>query len=486
MTFSPARPRPLLLALLLILLLPLAAAGAATDEQRGWRGLPAALRGAMNEAGLPPQSLSLLVMPRQRGGPRLAYLPDLPRQPASTMKTLTTAAALEQLGPAFRWHTRLLTEAPLQEGALAGPLYVQGEGDPDFTVERLRGLLAQLKAQGLTQLDGDLVLDRSRFSPERPDLGQPPFDNHPDAHYNVVPDALLLSQNLVLLHSDGTPAGLRLVDDPPLAGVSLDASALEWAAAPCSRWDEDWQAPQATQDGGVWTLHLRGRLASGCSTYLLSNALDRNAYWEAAFRAAWTAIGGRWNGHVRDGHVPPAARVLAETASDELADIVRRINKPSDNTMARLLFLDLAPPGAPNSAEAAAGAVRQWLQQHGIATDGVLLDNGSGLSREERLSVRQLAAVLRAAVAGDTASEFESSLPIVGRDGTMKRRLLDSPAAGRGHVKTGTLDTALGVAGFVRDQAGRDWIVAGLVNAPDAHRGRAVLDALIDWVAKLH
>jgi D-alanyl-D-alanine carboxypeptidase/D-alanyl-D-alanine-endopeptidase (penicillin-binding protein 4) len=169
--------------------------------------------------------------------------------------------------------------------------------------------------------------------------------------------------------------------------------------------------------------------------------------------------------------------------------MLRGMVKRSDNALTRLTFLRLGVPLAERdpsltSQQAGARAVQEWLHDQRIDSRGAVLDNGSGLSRSERLSPQQLGLILRAAQAGPWAPEFTSTLPIAGVDGTMRNRLKDSPAAGRARIKTGTLANAAAVAGYVPDRSGRLWVVVGIVNHDNAAEARPALDALIDWVAR--
>jgi D-alanyl-D-alanine carboxypeptidase/D-alanyl-D-alanine-endopeptidase (penicillin-binding protein 4) len=190
--------------------------------------------------------------------------------------------------------------------------------------------------------------------------------------------------------------------------------------------------------------------------------------------------------------------LLAEHVSRALPEVLRDINKASDNTLARLLYLSLGSLStdamlgsrpiilaAPeNTAARADLAVRQWLQRHNIDAAGLVLENGSGLSRLERISPAQMAAVLQAASSSPWAPEFLASLPIVGLDGTMRNRLSASPAAYRARIKTGTLKNVTAIAGYVQDADGRPCVVVAMINHDLANQGgRAALDALIDWVA---
>jgi D-alanyl-D-alanine carboxypeptidase/D-alanyl-D-alanine-endopeptidase (penicillin-binding protein 4) len=177
-----------------------------------------------------------------------------------------------------------------------------------------------------------------------------------------------------------------------------------------------------------------------------------------------------------------------ERNSDTLADLVKPINKASDNLMARALYLTLGTQlpkegRSDNTFLNADASIRHWFNKNGIATDGLVMDNGSGLSRLERISPRQLASALQVAARSNWFAEFASSLPIVAIDGAMRKRLRESPASGRARIKTGTLRDAVAVAGYVRDVRNQDWIVVSFINDPEARKGRPTLDALIDWVA---
>jgi serine-type D-Ala-D-Ala carboxypeptidase/endopeptidase (penicillin-binding protein 4) len=452
--------------------------------------LPAPVREAMAQAGLAPEQLSVVVAPKHGGPARLAWLAEQPRAPGSAMKVVTSLVALERLGPVHRWRTEALALQPADaRGLLRGPLVLRGNGDPDFTFGRLQDLLRELRRQGVQRIEGDILLDRRAFEPARPELGAPPFDESPDAYYNLIPDALLLNGNLLFLQIRATQQRLSVTaSSPPLEGVSLDTRGFVLRDGACADWGSTWQQPEAEQRAdGHTVVRLKGSFPRGCSADTETNVIERNAYWGHVLRALWRELGGQWHGQVRDGATPEGAQVLASRASDTLADIVKRVNKPSDNAMARLLYLTLgaqALQGQPGDTRAAAdGVMRDWLRGHDIDVGGLVLDNGSGLSRSERISARQLALLLQAGADSDWAPEFETSLPIAGIDGTLRRRLKDTPAAVRARLKTGTLRDVDALAGYVRDVARREWVVVAIVNGPEGRRARAVLDAVAAWVA---
>lgn len=453
--------------------------------------LPPPLQRALDDAGIPAGAASLVVQPLAGGPRRLEHRADEPMQPGSVIKLVTTLVGLEQLGPTWRGRTRLLAAGPVRDGVLEGDLVLQGQADMDLTWQALQALLQHARHRGLLEVRGALVLDRSFFRPTRTDKGLPAFDDGPEFAYNVVPDALLVDQNLLRLDVFADPQrGLQLVPVTPLAGVRLTHE-LTLVEGDCARWDEGWKPPELRPQKAMRSLDvvLRGSWPLACDRSLALNLIDRDEFIGRLVRSLWQGMGGRWRGPVREGRAPPEATVLAERQSRPLAELVRSINKTSDNAMTRTLYLALgqASPGdeAETTAARADRAVRQWLAARGIDAAGLVLDNGSGLSRSERLSAAQLAAVVRAGATGRWAPEFLSSLPIVGLDGTMRRRLTQGPAAGWARLKTGTLRNVVALAGTVPDATGQPQVVVALFNHDRAspRQMRPVIDAWIDWIA---
>ena len=460
----------------------------ATSAVRAQTILPENVSAILRNGGLAETSLSALVLPIPGGAPRLAVLEERAMAPASTMKLATTLVALEELGPTFRWHTELLSVGRIDAATLRGTLYLRGGGEPNLNWDGLRAMFRSLRAQGVARLEADIVLDRSLFLPMRPDIGAPDFDESPKAYYNVIPDALVLNGNVIEFSLESNDQKTSVRTQPPLAGVVFDAD-LTVKDASCDAWDDDWDPPLVKHaNDGIVTVVLRGAFPRDCKTKTRLSLLDRNLYIERFLRAFWQELGGTWKGRVKDGLTQRDAQLLVERNSETLADLVRPVNKASDNLMARTLYLTLGTQlpkeGRSDSTFVNANAsIRNWFNKNGIATDGLVMDNGSGLSRLERISARQLASALQVAARSNWFAEFASSFPIVAIDGAMRKRLRESPAAGRARIKTGTLRDSVAVAGYVRDVRNQDWVVVAFINDPEARKGRPALDALIDWVA---
>ncbi|WP_208278888.1 D-alanyl-D-alanine carboxypeptidase/D-alanyl-D-alanine endopeptidase [Massilia oculi] len=459
--------------------------------------LPPAVTQALQQNGIGQNEIGVLVL---RGDAAvLEHRAGLPMQPASTMKLVTTLVGLERLGPAFRGRTELRTTGQVEDGVLRGSLYLKGGADADLSGEHIADMLRALRYDGIERIEGDLVLDRGLFQPARTDLGLPPFDESPEAYYNVIPDALLVNKNMLQLDMRSTASRLQLRMHPELERVSV-TSEMTLVDADCAQWEAGWKLPEARRqaDGRIKVV-LRGTFPKNCNRSYGVNVLDRDDYVGRLVREIWSDQGGVLSGRTITGATPLDARLLAAHVSRQLPELVRDTNKPSDNALARTLFLSLgslqadpvagslALPQAEESTFARAdAAVRGWLREKQIDDTGFVIDNGSGLSRIERISAQQMAQLLQAGLRSPWAPEFQSSIPIGAVDGTMRRRLQDSPAAGRARLKTGSLRNVTALAGYVPDANGTPCVFVAMINSEQSGngRGRAVLDTLVDWVAR--
>lgn len=456
--------------------------------------LPPPLARALAEAGIPADAVGLVIAPAAGGLRFMEHAASRPLQPGSAMKLVTTLVGLEQLGPGWRGQTRLLATGSIRDGVLHGDLVLQGQADMDLSWQALQAMLQRLRQRGLTEIRGALVLDRSAFNPPRYDVGVPPFDESPGSPYNVIADALLVNGNLLRVELFADERGLQVVPVTPLAGVRLKHE-MTLVDGDCSTWDEGWLPPELRMQRVTRTLDvvLRGSWPLRCDRAVELNVIERNDFIARLFRGLWTGLGGRWRGGVKEGVAPADAVLLAERSSRPLSELVRAINKPSDNALSRTLLLAIGRatpplPGLPaeTTLQRAERAVRAWMRSKGIDDEGLVLDNGSGLSRSERISPAQLEGLIRAGLASRWAPEFLSSLPIGGVDGTLRNRLSTSAAAGLARMKTGTLRNVVALAGTLPDAAGQPLIVVAIINHEGLppRRMRPLLDGLVDWVAR--
>ena len=446
----------------------------------------------------------MLVLPVQGGNERLAIQGDTSRSVASVMKVFTTGAALQLLGPAFTWKTEVgLGGAITPAGILRGPLYLRGSGDPALVLERWHLFMARWRAAGLHDIHGDIVLDRQRFQVPQHDPAA--FDGRALKPYNAGPDALLLNHRALILRfrpDDVRPGLVRVSLEPQLDGMDVVNRTRLVEGVPCGDWREALTL-SLTPDGSAraperqnWRIEVKGPYPRACEEKdwpLLWTGDSANDYAERLMTGAWRQMGGHLNGVVRDGSWPTGLAPWMSWSSPPLTSVIYDINKFSNNVMARQVFLTLgndAPPdaslggSAPATTERARQRVGDWLASRKLRFDELVLDNGSGLSRSERISAGSLNRLLLDAWKNPVMPEFVSSLPIVGIDGTMKKRLRDAAATGRAHIKTGTLDGVKTAAGYALDAQGRRHAVTFLINHPRAQAGSVAIDALIDWVAQ--
>lgn len=477
----------------LVMLVWLAAAPARAEYVER---LPPPVAQALKHAGIPPAAAAVVVQEAGAVLPRVSLNAGQSFNPASVMKLLTTYAALDTLGPAYTWKTEALAVAAPAGGVLDGDLVLKGSGDPKLTFEQFWLLLRQLRARGVREIRGDLVLDRRLFDANGITAAEAvPFDDKPLRPYNVAPDALLLNFKSLRLQLVGDaarksfvvlaepqPGNLEIVNQIRPTGGAGNAD--------CGDWKEGLHA-EVSQHAGRSRLTLNGQypLSCGEQTWNLG-VLTHPQYVFGVFSQLWQELGGTLTGTLRESAPAGNLQRLASIESPTLAEIVRDINKYSNNVMARQLFLtlgaelaektDAAPkPVRPADADA---ALRAWLAQKQLNFPELVLENGSGLSRRERISAESLARLLASAWKSPLMPEYIASLPLTAVDGTMKKRLRIQGVAGQAHIKTGSLEGVKTIAGYVLDRRGKWQIVVFLINHPNAAAAQAAQDALLQWV----
>jgi len=512
----------------LLLCLGMAATGVSSGAATGQ--LPEPVSSALKHARIPLSDVGIVVQEVDAPAPLIALNAGKAMNPASTMKLLTTFAALETLGPAYRWKTEAYLDGKLENGVLQGNLVFKGYGDPKLTVEQFWMWLHELRQRGLRDIRGDIVLDHGFFVDPTEIPAQ--FDNDPTRAYNVGTNALLLNFNAIHLRLIPNGQAASAVLDPDLAGYTVQNGITASAKLACRTEN----AFSASVEGH--TIKLEGRIPADCGEvddYF--SPLPHDEYFFSVFSALWRELGGTVQGTLRTGHAPALQMPYATYVSPELSEVIRDINKFSNNIMARQLFLTLgtadaseiaasgvaaakggaggpeaadaqgnrgasasqgssetgaknlaAPanpePGAGGSIARSIARMHAWLTTRQLDFPELVLENGSGLSRKERISAGHLAQLLQRIAHSPYSAELEASLPILGVDGTVKKRFHDSELAGHAHLKTGTLDNVKSLAGFVDGPTGKKWILVFIINHPHAPLGRVAQDALLEWVGR--
>ena len=441
--------------------------------------VPSAYLSRLASARIPAEAAAVVIKPLDGGALSWSANSGKPMNPASTMKLVTTYSALHLLGPAFTFRTEVLSEAPLIGEVLRGDLYVRGGGDPELVVEDLWLLVNRLRGFGIREIRGDVVLDKTLFEPIAHDPAE--FDGEEGRAYNVGPDALLVNFKsiAITLVPDTVARVARVVVVPEVAGLKAPRT-VPTVDGGCG----DWRARLSADISDPMNIRLRGVYPLACgerAIYL--GALEHTGYFAAVFRALWERQGGVWNGKVREEAVPASARLIAAQESPPLAMLIRDINKFSNNVMTQQLFLTMgAASGEPGNPARGGAAVRNLLSARGIDVPGLVLENGCGLSRIERITAASLGNVLSDAWKSQWMPELMASLPISGVDGTMKARNVPPGAA---HMKTGMLEDTRAVAGYVLAASGRRYVVVAIINHPNASRGTSAHDALVEWVYRV-
>lgn len=457
---------------------PLAVVAQSTDS-----ALPPGVQVVVNGYSLPSDSYTLLVQEVSSDTPLLAVNTDRPFNPASTIKTLTTLAGLERLGPTYTWATDIYATGPVEDGVLTGDLIIRGGGDPFLVEEHFRSMLKALQRRGIHTITGDLVLDGSLYdsSVTQDDV----IDNQPDRAYNVLPHALLSNFQVVTFyfrpHTNGRDVVIQA--DPPLPNLRI-INQLRQENRACSGFQ---RGVAFSADRNNNTVTFSGSFPSRCQEFQLSRAvLDAPQYTFGLFSTLWSELGGVHSGGWRTGHAPEGATPVLSWQSLPLTDIIRSINKFSNNVMTRhmLLTLGLQDAGAPATIEKGVAAVQRYLEDIGVDHRDLVMVNGAGLSRDVRLTADLLGAVLKRGWQIPLMPEFAASLPLSGLDGTLRSRLDTPETRGTMHIKTGSLSGVNGVAGYVHAQSGNHYVVVALLNHPqaDAGYGQELSDALLRWV----
>ena len=464
------------------------AAKTAADPALESAGVPAPVAAALRRAGVPASAASFYVVRLGAGTARASWNAQQPMNPASTMKLVTTFAGLQLLGPDYRWQTSLYADAqPGFDGTVNGNVYLRGHGDPKLVPEEMAKLVAKARAGGATGINGDLVLDRSYFADGLDSNGT--IDGEVQRAYNVGPDALLYAFKTLSFTLTPDPASQTVAVSvtPELAQLKLD-NRLTLTNGRCGDWQSSASPSVLPQADGTVLASFSGNYASDCGEHVLNIAtLSHAEFTWGGFVAEWQRAGGRF-AHLpglRSGKVPRGAVLLARHYGLPLADIVRDINKFSNNVMARQLFLTIGAEmdrGGPASTARSTRVVQRWLARQGLDMPGLVLDNGSGLSREERISAYDMARLLQQAAASNVGPVLIDSLPVLGVDGTLRNRLTRANAAGNGYLKTGTLADVRALAGYVDAADDGRYVVVSMINHPNAAQALEAHDALLQWV----
>ena len=481
--------------------------------------LPESIAKAIKKSGIPSQSVSISIdkisYKSQQGKlfstvNLVDWQENSPMNPASTIKLLTSLAALEVLGPQYRWKTDLLTNGKIQNGLLKGDLLIRGSGDPKLIPEEINKILLNLQSLGVKRIDGQLILDRSAYEIS---VKETSFsDSDPTRAYNVAPDALLFAFNSFSFqfYPNNQNDLVVIKQSPRMANFKIDNN-LKIIEGDCTDWKKDISMSLTNFKSGAWTAVFNGVYPSGCQNATWNVvASDSDSFFIQSFIAAWEDVGGTWvKSPILKSYDPKTEfKPIITHFGVPLYESVKDINKLSNNVMARQVMLTMALEkiGRPSNTNNSMKVIKDWLLSHQLNMSELVIENGSGLSRIERISSKNLNQVLLLGLNSSSKDYFLESLPIAGFDGTMKHRLLDKlrkyipnkkemanleknivdfPSGLKkygAYIKTGSLVDVRSISGYVVSRSGNVYAVTSLINDPNARNGRVIHDTVLSWL----
>ena len=392
--------------------------------------------------------------------------------PASVMKLLTTKAAIDLLGIGFRWNTDVLTKGIIKNNTLDGDLYFRGSGDPTMDLVRFNALLKSIYDVGIHSIEGNVVIDRSNFPDNTHDPGH--FDNEPLRPYNVGADALPINANVFNIHFIPRPETqtVDLISSPLNAPV---VNQLQVSTGACAKWPKN----PIIENGQIY---FRGAYPLSCGIKQRQySLLSPSLFFENAFRTEWATLGGTFDGSILENKTPNDAKMFLESTSEPIASALRVTNKWSSNLAARNIFLTLSLQLSEQAdLEISRTLVKRWAENHGISTKGVFIDNGSGLSRNGRVTVAAVSKILNVAWLDPSMPEFISSFSVPGVDGTLKSKFHSSPVNAKAHLKTGYLEGVRSIAGYLHLPQGQTLSVVIIMNHESLTKSSRTMENLVE------
>ena len=452
--------------------------------------LPPELAAAIKDADFSSDGIGLFIQGVDNEKPLVALHADLFLNPASVIKLVTTAAALDMLGQGYRWSTEVMYTGNIEGHTLKGDLYIRGNGDPYLTPERFWRLLNRIYIAGIHRITGDVLIDNSYFEPGKVDYAA--FDQQPYRTYNVGPNAVLVGFQATEFHLDidttGTDPAVKITPFPQSPRLRI-INQVKLVNGSCNAWKKRLSL-QTRNNAGMLEVVFSGNYALACKQRTLYRRVsEAQDHYQHFFLPLWNQIGGSVDGKITQGIVPADAKRLLEESSISLAEAVRLVNKFSNNVMTRQILLSMGAQefGPPGTTDKGIAAVNAWLVEHKLDHPDLQLDNGAGLSRDARISAGLLGELLLHVFKQAYMPEFIAALPVSGYDGTMAHRFNDTPLVGHAHIKTGLLDFVQSMAGYVTTATGKRYVVVLLHNDKRAHTRSAekLQNQLINWIYKL-
>lgn len=403
--------------------------------------------------------------------------------PASNLKLYTTALAFEQLGPEHRFTTDVFRSGAVSNGVLSGNLIIRGGGDPSLSRryfggdgnEPMRALARQVAAAGIRRVMGDVIGDDRAFEAKPVPDGW--LQRYLHASYAARVSALSLNENLVQVVVTPGRAGRA-------AAVRLDPATTAFTVSNAATTRANSRGGQVTvvgSEGGQ--IRVTGWIGSTSTPRVYGLVVPEPAlFTTGALLRALRDAGVEVDGRARVGATPPGAVKVGSLPSPPLRELAGVMNRESINLYAELIFRNAARVASPmgiGSASMGNALLRDFLQLRvGALPQDVYAADGSGLSSQDRATARSMVQLLSYAHRAPWAREFHESLPIAGREETLRLRMRGTPAQGNLHAKTGTTNDVVALSGYVAARSGEVLAFAFLYNGKDRWNARATIDAM--------
>ncbi len=398
--------------------------------------------------------------------------------PASVIKIVTAAAAIDTHSPNYTWQTRIAIDGVVKNNTLNGNLYLIGGGDPYITAEKFEYIIRSLYRHGIKTINGNLIIDDSYY--QLPFHSPEEFDGAEFRTYNVGANAMLVNfKSLeVVLTNDGKNVIAYTV--PPNDQFILNNN-IKPGNGQCRSWRRNLNERYYVEENSI-TLKLSGGYPFRCKKQSLRlAALKHVDYIGGYFTAIWREMGGHFNGVYQQGKTPETATVIDSHESQTLSQVTTLMNKYSNNVIARHLFLSLADNAQTRSIENAREAMQQWLKKHTIDNQTVI-DNGSGLSRLTRITPKNMGRALKLVWQHPYREEIIASFPILGLDGTLKKRPSEGISKGMARFKTGSLVNSKAIAGFFRDKKNNPYLLVIFNKNSSTRNAKSFQNAVLKWL----
>jgi D-alanyl-D-alanine carboxypeptidase/D-alanyl-D-alanine-endopeptidase (penicillin-binding protein 4) len=502
-----------------LLLLPMALVEAKTDKsekpklalaktyyqnEQKKQGLPETVKKLLKKYKISADNISVYIRDLNSKTALIEHNVDKLRTPASTMKLLTTYAALKELGPNYSWRTEVWLRGELKDGVLNGDLILKGFGDPFLVVENFWKLVKTLRDKGLKDIQGDIIIDNSYF--QQAVHNPSAFDGKPFRIYNAQSSAIMFNFQATrflfkpILNNQNSELNkvklnktkhkknkkklsgkVEVIPFPRINNFKFE-NQIKLVKGKCKR--SHYRPKFSKNKKGV--LVIKGNFSSKCKQRFILRAVSKpEQHVFNAFRDIWLDLKGTLKGKFKAGRASKNDERFHVYSSPTLGEQIRLINKWSNNVMTRQLLLTLGAKkfGAPGTVNKGIRAVLSTLAENDINTKGIKLENGSGLSRKAKISARQMANLLEQAYRDAYMPEFLASLSLAGVDGTLVNRFRKDDIRGRSHLKTGTLDFVTAIAGYMLNRNGKRMVIVVQHNGKKAGAGRGakIQDALLRW-----